>query len=1164
MKKMLAAGAALLALGTFALEPGGVSVDLSVLKGGADVGKNAVNLMKCGDFEGKNVFNTGTASWSGGSYVWSNGLKDKAHKQRIVSGHRRFIDPKGGVNGSACAVILTPEKLAAEQNRDGNPWMSNSFSQRIPLPDSNVPVKYALLFKTKGFTGKNAGINSLRVFVHFYDQLPGVYKNLKRTRAVINHAVSLPKDYEMRSLTFMAPPHTRRLDISFTLYGQGTVFLDDVQLVKIEMKKGANVYVTPWSFLDNTYCIGEKQPGTVVFEMQNEQGVKYKKLCLTLKIPAGFKLHSGNVNNILVSEKKNPDGSTTAVFNVQRFVPGMKKDGYGMWSAPSVTLIPQMAKSGKRFPLEYSLSEGEWQGEVKKLYLKVIEPLQGRRPKHFVSGVQLVHEFNLPAEKLPEIRDFLDRAGLNAIHGGSDLLRKSVKNIGLARYAQPHVLCNGYRIGGAANRTEESYFRQVDGKPFKRGMVKTCPVEVYKRGKFYRSQVLTMLEQILVTGDTADQIMPNWEPYYLDFKGCFCDRCREEFIHWMKGKAKEEAVRARWPRQIIDTFKDEWIKFRSWQHGRLCVTLEKDINALGKKAGKDSHFMPEIAWSQLVESDKKGFGQYSPLDYMAELPWLEPWGPYIFSSFTEKYNYYPGIHLITYTAAHDNKAFLKRYIKDPAKYPKLIALPHGFQCGTWVTEPEAFAFETLCFFLQGWEGSFGYYFPKGYDHRYWNALARANSVIADFEEIVMKGEELKGASCKVETPVPRPFFPAYWSEGGNFKKRLPGLAKAEMVQLKSFRNGKNVAVAVGNFWQKGEVFVKVSVRGVDKKVRYTVNSSENYSLGIFSGEELAGGILLHVGALRWNILAIQPGAKTKGEVISQSAIAGMMKKRLPAIKKSLEWEKNYFKKMQDEESADNPVNDFKAVYELNNAGVNLKAVKENGKDYLRLSGAGYTALLDPGAAGRLASLKIGGRELVHSLGFGADGFWAPKKVSFNVVKGFKITGMDKSGNGIRVELARTISAREKSALAGVKITKIWQFNSKGVSVKSVLTNTAAVPVEFAFRFHNIPNHLAGNSGKVFFGKASFFREQSLKIARFGKEDSVIDKMFKVNQFIAAPEKKFSLRAPGLPEVNVALGGAVPYGVIFWDGGTFSTMEPVFNRIKLDPGAKAEFVMSFNW
>ena len=172
--------------------------------------------------------------------------------------------------------------------------------------------------------------------------------------------------------------------------------------------------------------------------------------------------------------------------------------------------------------------------------------------------------------------------------------------------------------------------------------------------------------------------------------------------------------------------------------------------------------------------------------------------------------------------------------------------------------------------------------------------------------------------------------------------------------------------------------------------------------------------------------------------------------------------------------------------------------------------------------------------------------------------------MEKSGNGIRVELSRTISAREKSALAGVSITKIWQFNNRGISVKSVLTNTAAVPVEFAFRFHNIPNHLAGNSGKVFFGKTSFFREQSLKIARFGAADSEIDNMFKVNQFIQAPEKNFVLRSAGLPEVKVSLGGSGSYGVIFWDGGTFSTMEPVFNRIKLDPGAKGEFVMNFTW
>ncbi len=1164
LKKGFAAVVSALALGAFALDPGGVSVDLSVFKGGTDVGENAVNIVKCGGFEGKNVFNGKDAPWRVGGYVWRTGLKDEAHRKRILAGQQRFIDPKGGKNGSACAVILTPEKMAAEQNKDGNPWMSNSFSQTIALPESKVPVKYTLLFKVRGFTGKAPGINSFRVFVHFYDLLPGTRGKLKRTRDLINHAVALPRDYDTRALSFMVPPGTRRLDFSFTLYGQGKVCLDDVQLVKVAAKEGANIYVTPWTFIDNTYCIGEKQPGTIVFEMQNEQNIKYKKLRMTLKIPAGFKLHSGNVNNKLLSQKKNPDGSTTALFDVQRFVPGMRKDGYGMWSAPSVTLIPEVARSAKLYPLEYQLSEGNWKGELKTLNLKVIEPLKGKRPSIFVSGVQLVHEFNLPEDKVTVIRDFLGRSGLNAIHGASNIVKKSVKTIGLARYSQPHLLCNGYRLGGTANRTEESYFRQMDGKPFKRGMVKTCPVEVYKRGKFYRSEVLGMLERLIVKEDVADQIMPNWEPYYLDYKGCFCKRCCEEFVIWMKGKAKAEDVRAKWPRQIIDTWKDEWVKFRGWQHGRLCVTLEKDINALGKKVGKDSHFIPEIAWSQLIESDKKHFSQYSPLDYMAELPIIEPWGPYIFSSFTEKYNYYPGIHLITYIAAQDNKAFVRRYVKDPARRPKLIAMPHGFQCGTWATEPEAFAFDTLCFFLQGWEGSFGYYFPKGYDHRYWNHLAKVNTIIADFEETVMKGKECKSASVKALTPMPRPFFPAYWSEGGNFKKRLPGLEKASILQVKSFRKGKEMAVAVGNFWQKGEVFVKLSVKDLDKKGRYTVNSSENYSLGVFSGAQLEKGITIHVGALRWNLLAICPGARTKGKVITQSVMNDMMKKRLSKICKAAAWEEKYLQQTQSEEAADTPANDFKAVYELNNSGVSLKAVQVAGKDYLQLSGKEYTALLDPTSGGRVASLKVKGKELVYSLGFGAAGFWAPKKVALNVDRGFKITEMAKESNGIRVELTRTLSSRDLSTMAGVRIVKSFIFKAKGFTVKSSLTNNRASSVTFAYRFHNLPNHLSTVKGRVYFGSKSFARSQALKIARFGKAIDLIDQAYKVKEFIPASVGEFLLRSSGLPDLKVTLGGVKPYGVIFWDGGTFSTMEPVFTPVKLDPGNKAEFIMNMAW
>ena len=1163
MKKMLLCCAATAALGLGALDPGGVTVDLNLLKGkSADT--DAVNLAAAGNFEGQGIFMQKDSPWRGTSYVWSKGLKDAEHKKKIIAGHKRYIDPKGGVNGSACAVIDTPDTLASLQDNEGNPWMSNSFSQSIATGDSAEPVKYTIFFKVKGRTGKAAGINSLRLFVHFYNQKPGVWKNVKTTRAPINHTVALSPDFDLRSLTFVAPAHTPRVDFSFTLYGQGKVYIDDVLLVKNKIKSGANVYVTPWSFIDNTYCIGEKQPGTISFEMQNESGTKFKDLRLNLTIPAGFKLYSGNEKNILLSSKKNPDNTTSAVFSMRNYASSLPKDSYGMWSVPTVTLIPEIAPSAKVYPLAYQLTDGAWKGEMKKLNLKVIEPLQGKRPKQFVTGVQLVHEFNLPADKLPAICEFFDRSGINAIHGGGDHLKTMVKKLGMARYSQPHLLCNGYRLGGAKNRTPESYFRQVDGTPFKRSMVKTCPVEVYKRGKFYRSEVFGMLERLLVTADLADQIMPNWEPYYLDFKGCFCDRCREEFVLYMKGKAKAEDIRAAWPRKVVDSYRESWIKFRSWQHGRICVTLEQDINALGKKAGKDSHFMPEIAWSQLVESDKKNFAQYSPLDYMGELPWIEPWGPYVFSSFTEKYIYYPGIHLITYTAANDNKAFVRRYVKDAAKQPKLIALPHSFQCGTWVTEPEAFAFETLCFFLQGWEGSFGYYFPRGYDHRYWNAFAKANAVIADHENIVMGGKAVKAAAVTLLTPVPEPFFPAFWSEGGNFKKRLPSLATARMVQFKAFRKDKETVAALGNFWQKGDVFAKLTVKDLDKKSVYTVNSSENYSLGTFTGAQLEKGITIHTGALRWNLLTIIPGNKVKGEVISQKSMTEMMKKRLPAITKAMEWEKAYAKKMLDEAAADNPVNDFKAVYELNNSNVALKAVNVNGKDYLQLTAPDYVALLNPAAGARIDSLKIKGKEVVHSLGFGAVGFWSPKKVTFNVEKGFKITGMEKSGKGIKVELTRTMSSREKSTLAGLRIVKSFLFTADGVSVTSALTNTVTTPMTFAFRYHNIPQHLGNNQGKAFFGKTTFQREQALKIARFGKADGEIDKLFKVQQFISAPVRDIRLSNAGFPDLKVTLAGSAPYGVIFWDGGTFSTMEPVFNTTTLEPGTSAEFTLNFNW
>ena len=1162
-RAVVSAALLLTGLSLAALDPGGVSVDLSRFEGTSAVAVTGEDLLRDGDFEASGIdFGAKNSPWRGGAHVWQRGLKDQAHRKRIMGAMRRTVG-SGGVKGSRCAVFHTPEESSREQNADGDPWMSSYISRNILLPDSAGPVKYTCVFTVRGRVRNGPGSNGFNVFADFYDKEAGV-PGAKTLRKTVNQPVKLSRTYEQRSFSFAAPAHTRRISLRFALYGQGQVFLDDVKLLKTPAAEGAEIYVSPLSYLDNTCCIGEKQPGVISFVMRNEKRTKFKKLTLHLKIPPGFRLLGGNFADEQIKAVKQPDGSTTAACVVQRFVSSMPVEGHGVWLRPTVVLIPELKASGKRYPLTYRLSDGAWQGEEKSIDLKVIEALPGARPKYFISGVQTAHEFSLPEDKLSVIRAFLVRNGLNALHGGSDALKKAVKEAGIVRFSTRHNLSNGYRLGGNANRTEESYFRQADGKPFKLGMFKTCPVEIYKRGKFYRSEVYRLLKEMVLVNDTADHIMPNWELQGTKFKGCFCDRCTGEFLLWMKGKADPAQVRAKWPGRIIADYEREWIKFRSHQHGKLCATLEEDIRELGRQAGKESHFIPEIEYSQLLEGGLKTFEQYSALDFLEKLPWIDPWGPYIFSDFTEKYLYYPGIHLLSYAAGEENKAFVERRVKDPARRPKLIAMPQGFQCGSWVTEPEAIAFDTLCYFVNAWEGSICYYFPQGYDQRYWNALANANRIIAAFEEIVLKGRKTDAVRFTPVTPLPRPLFPVHHKGAGRVKKYLPAIDARQIWQAKAYRKGDVIAAALGNFWQKGELFALMQVRGLEKSGLYTVNSSEKYSLGPFSGAELEKGILVHAGALRWNFFRIVPGKAGEGKLVSQQAMKTEMQKRLPGIRKSAAWEKAFAEKWCAEAEADEPVNDLGKIPPLANGPVSLKTVRVKGKEQLQVTLPGGSALVDPALGGALTSLKIAGKELVHEPGFGTSGFWTPRKVAHNAVRGFKYAGAEKQGaDGIVIELHRTVSELEKAPLAGVRMVRRLLFTPSGLTVSCRLENTAAGPRRFAFRFHTMPVHLAGPEGRAAFGGVVFDRGQALKICRFGAPEKEIDATWRA-LLLDVRGPSFTLRKPGVPDLTVTPGGAPVYGVIFWDTGTSSTMEPVFRTLTLAPGASQEFTMKIQW
>jgi len=154
-------------------------------------------------------------------------------------------------------------------------------------------------------------------------------------------------------------------------------------------------------------------------------------------------------------------------------------------------------------------------------------------------------------------------------------MNAAYKKCGIFRYAQPYMLCNGYRIG-PNNKPDKAKFQLADGSYRTKPHQAICPTAVYKQSPYYQEEVVGMLKRILVDKDSSDGIMSNWEPYMFDFKGCFCPRCKEEFIKY-SGLKKADIDEA-WPTKIIINHKDKWVKFRSWQHAKMCVQLEKTIN----------------------------------------------------------------------------------------------------------------------------------------------------------------------------------------------------------------------------------------------------------------------------------------------------------------------------------------------------------------------------------------------------------------------------------------------------------------------------------------------------------------------------------------------------------------------------------------------------------
>ena len=969
------------------------------------------------------------------------------------------------------------------------------------------------------------------------------------------------------------PAGCNNADFYLRVDGCGEIQFKNPRLERVKNAYPATVILAPGALLDNTFALSQNDPAILAFSWKrnvpkNEWNVR--KPMLHVRLPREVRLDEAGSNMPLVRRE-----GDEYVLNLERIKlrPRLSE------TFDTSLLLSMMVSSSVRPGTElasasYWISDdGKVITEKKSFRFLVIPSIpQAGKSQHYLNGFQPMGAYLTFKEKASKEKwaEFIGRTGSRWLVGNPDPeMRELYRKHGIAMITpELYWVANGYRVGPPENKPEYAKYKAIGNSSRFDILKATCPVAVYRKSDYFKNSIVPYLEKNL---RGTDGLIANWEPFMFHGTGCFCDNCRAEFAAYAK-ISKEEAAKA-WPRelQIHGKYHELGIQFRSWQHAQMVRTIHEAVNqASSGKAG----FIPEVAWIQMADchARKGAAGEHDPLDYASSLQYIDPWGPYITWKSLEPYSYAKGGNLNTYIAAKAVVDFTRENLPE-GKRPKLLALPHGMQCDFWVTNPEAIAMEVIAFLLAGYDASTVYLFPKGYDNRYWAALAEANSRIAENEDFVFSGETVSSVSVSPFTPYPAP------------KKRINAkyysdLPPESLLQAASFRRNGVLLTAVGNFWEKGEVFFKLKAAGLEKGKRYVVRERAKKRAFAgqggngFSGTELAEGVLLHVGALRWAFFEIAPwkAGENYGELVSPDTVASEARKRSASLAKEAEAEavrdaaedrafrKSDLKAMRSGALSCTPRSSA-------DGGQVLEFV--SGKNSLRL---GLNAMA-------VQSWKIDGVEWISgtaSSGLGAPAFWLPS-VQLNTP--FLVTEQVENADGIRVTAEKILTRKDSPALErlGIRQTLTVDRNLACVTIRTELSNThdsesGMASLRAGFRYHNLPLCLGKGGGieMVSAGKKyDFVRRQERMV--FGKDPGsasalALKKLFSApGAVVPIDSPRVVWRMPGTENrvtMSVEPAGAFG-GIACWDTPDLAapSFEPFFHPAELKPGAALSYSLT---
>ena len=954
-------------------------------------------------------------------------------------------------DGNVYAKVITPENAADLFKDNGGKAALSSFVTVMKLAEAlKSEQEFRVSFRYRGNTSNINIMSGLYATISFRGMSDAPLGVWART-------LPLRKEWQYADLSFKAPAGTENLSVSLGLAGTGFCDFDDIVIRKASPPaERIDVSVYPMDIFDPSHF--EMREKSLVPLALAPYGKKDgEALDLFLKLPKGVEVVA-HANAIGTPGKMDAvqlisDDDSGILYKID----ASRLDIYAfpLWARnASLLLRNSLAADGKEREIVFYAQDKSVKSTPRAYKLQITKAEQTATPKRFHTG-GLFPSSNFDTDTGAELfAEYYSSTGCNAISNDrSAAATKALRGKKISFFQDYWYMINGYLIGDKP-KDDDIAFLDKDGKPVgehsrindksRRGI---CPVVVYKEMPYFKNEITNMLDG-MYKSDLCDYVISNWEPAVYDFKGCYCERCRDEFIAF--SKLPSEKVKAVWPRDIQISHRAEWIKFRSWQHGQVVKALAGRLRELGKNYGRTIEFSPGLVFLLAVENS--GYGQQYQLDeYLDSMRYLELWGPYNYYNITVPFVRNIGLHLQSYYAAKLNNDYMAKHIPDPKKRPKLFALPHLYQSDVWLTEPETATFETLCYFMRGWAGSLLYFHPFGVDNRFWNAEARMNRQIAAYEDFTLDGAVFTNYSVAPVTPLPVNFTSAW-----TVKPESPEIPGQPILQSGAFRLGDRIMFGAGNFWENGECFFNLKVNGLDTEKSWHVGQPDtNTSFGAFTGAELAKGILLHAGALRWTFVVISPGGNSDSLSLAQKEIAAACQERLPGIKAKCAADQQFIDSAPERDNV--IINDFSTQPEINNGDVLLKP---DGM-LLAVKTPLYTAKLDLNNGMALKEFTAtDGTAFAGAGGIGATRVDRPGKTEV-ISGGFKLLKIECLNNGsILVKTERSLAGKRTAALKKLLIGKDMEFSRDAITITETLTNKTGAALSMIMSSHNFPAPLA--------------------------------------------------------------------------------------------------------